>query len=847
MDLDAVSVERFCGRYVVCSVLFVAFEGLGTCLFGSTDSHSACWLDNNDTGPLHSVLADDEADEPVIENAEAADEPVAYVPPSNAEQFSYEAEVSRMLDIVVNSLYQNQDVFLRELISNASDALDKIRYLLLTEPDTYKTSETEIPLEVKIEYDEEASTLTIRDTGIGMTKQDMVSHLGTVARSGTTKFMEALKDGEASVNQIGQFGVGFYSTFLVADRVTVASKHPTSAAQYVWESTNGASEFHIYEDPRGASLERGTEITLHLKSGDARKDYTSFYKLKQMASHYSEFVTYPISLRQTETMEVEVEDEEEEAVKDEEKKDEDDLEVGDDEDAEGEEEKPKKMKEVTTYNWEVINGNPAIWTRDKDEIADAEYQSFWKVLTGGSAGENATAWSHFNAEGNINFKSILYLPDEIPPNYRYGNMDKPDAALRLYVRKVLIGDNFDLLPRYLGFIRGVVDSDDLPLNVNRETLQESKVLKVIQKKLVRKAIDLIRQVAKESEEESDTEEETEDGEKTDSKYVSWYKKFSQNIKLGVLEDRPNQGKLMKLLRYESSKSDGKLISLQDYVGGMKEWQKDIYVLGCQSTEECANSPFLETFTDKDVEVLFLTDPMDEYLAREVRDFDSKKLVQISSENVKLHDEDEDLIKRREKVYQKQYKPLTKWLRKLYKGSVMRVQIAKRALGSIPAVVTSSEYGNSANMERILRAQAFSAGVDASQMGSMKVFELNPRHPIVVKLLEGCPDEDADDDAVVDKDVEEAAWMLHDMAMLSGGYPVSNPEALTKRMAKVLQSQFELDSLKLEPEINPPVEVEDEDDVPDLDGLGDLNDIDLDALKAQMGDMGDVNIDLDQEL
>lgn len=667
-----------------------------------------------------------------------------------------------------------------------------------------------------------------------MTKQDMVTNLGTVARSGTTKFLEAMKEsGGDAVNQIGQFGVGFYSAFLVANRVTVASKNPLDPVQHIWESTNGASEFHVYEDPRGNSLKRGTEITLHLKS-DAN-DYVKPYKLKELAGHYSEFVTYPISLRTTEVSEVEIEDE---ATEDTDKPDDDeDLEVSEEEDSTEDEKKPKKTKEVTTYSWDVINGNPAIWTRDKDEITDDEYQAFWDVLA--NDGSNATAWSHFNAEGNINFKSILYLPSEIPMSYRYGNVDPVDGAMRLYVRKVLIGDKFELLPKYLGFIRGVVDSDDLPLNVNRETLQESKILRVIQKKLVRKAIDMIRQLAKEEDDTDDEEESDEDAPKT-PKYIDWYKKFATNLKLGVLEDYGNQAKLMKLLRFETSKSEGKMVSFSDYVEGMKEWQKDIYVLGCSSIAECKQSSFLEPFTEKDVEVMFMTDAIDEYMMRNVRDFDKKKLVQISSESVKFGDEDEDLIKRREKVYKKQFEPLTKALKKLYKNTVTRVQVAKRSLGSVPAIVSSSDFGNSANMERIMRAQAFQQGADPMQVQAMKVFELNPRHPLVVKLLEGVPTEDAEgDDAVLSEETIDSAWMLHDLAMLNGGFPISDPEAHNKRLVKVMKSQLGVDSLKLQPEINPPVEVDDDggddsgDGEIDMDAF-DMNNIDIEALKAQMG-------------
>ena len=501
------------------------------------------------------------------------------------------------------------------------------------------------------------------------------------------------------------------------------------------------------------------------------------------------------------------------------------------------EEKPKETKEVTTQEWEDINQAPAIWTREKDSISEDEYQDFWKVLAKEEY-TNATSWSHFNAEGNINFKSILYLPGEIPSHYRFGNIDAVPGGLKLYVRKVLISDEFELLPRYLGFIRGVVDSEDLPLNVNRETLQESKIIQVIKKKLVRKALEMIRTFSKEEakvdDEEEAAEEDADQVAEKESPYIDWYKKFSVNLKMGVIDDEPNRGRLMKLLRFETSKSDGKWISLEDYVNNMKEWQTDIYFMAGMSVDEVKKSRFLERFKEKDVEVLFLTDPVDEYVVSNVRDFDGKKFVAISSESVKLKDEDENLTKRREKFYQKKFKPLTKWLKKLYGQSVMRVSVSKR-LGSTPAIVSSSEYGHSANMERIMRAQAFQQGVEENpMMRAMKVFEINPRHPLVLKLLEESPpekEEEGADPFVVAKETEEAAWLLHDMAMLAGGFQLADTEAHTKRMLGFLQSQLAVESLELEAEVDPPEEEEEAPEV-DLDGLDGLNmaDFDMDNME-----------------
>jgi heat shock protein beta len=370
-----------------------------------------------------------------------------------------------MLDIVVNSLYQNKDVFLRELISNASDALDKIRFLSISKPELL---DQEAKLQVEIEFDSEQNTLTIRDTGIGMTRDEMISNLGTVARSGTTRFLQALKEGggktSGDVSQIGQFGVGFYSAFLVADRVQVASKLPDSANQFIWTTTNGASDFQIFLDPRGNSLTRGSEIVLFLK--EDCMEYADEIKLQNLAKHYSEFVTHPIFLRTEQTIEVEVDDQENPEKEDGDERTNGDIEGLEVKEDDEEEEKPKKTKEVTTFEFEQLNGNPAIWTRSKEDISDEEYQSFYKVVAH-DENTDTEIWSHFAAEGNINFKSLLYLPKDPPQAWMTGMQDMGKTGLSLYVRKVLISDEFELLPRYLSFLRGVVDSDDLPLNVNR--------------------------------------------------------------------------------------------------------------------------------------------------------------------------------------------------------------------------------------------------------------------------------------------------------------------------------------------------------------------------------------------
>lgn len=438
----------------------------------------------------------------------------------------------------------------------------------------------------------------------------------------------------------------------------------------------------------------------------------------------------------------------------------------------------------------------------------------------------AETWTHFNAEGNINFKSILYIPKDPPASWQSGLMEHDATGLSLYVRKVLISDEFELLPRYLSFMKGVVDSDDLPLNVNRETLQESKIIQVIKKKVVRKALEMLKNFQKDSDAAMETEDETaadeEDAPKV-NKYNEWYRQFSPSLKMGAIEDEPNRGKIMKLLRFTSTTSNGELVTMEKYIENMKDWQNEIYFIAGDRMESVEKSHFLEPFVEKGVEVLYFIDPVDEYMAGHVRKFDGKSFKNIATDNVKLKDdeEDEDLITRRDKFYKEKFKPLTKWLKKLYGMNVMRISISKR-LVSAPAIVSTADFGHSANMERLMRAQANSHGQNEFAMRSMKIFEINPRHPMVLKLLEGAPPEDADDDYKVPSEIEDAAWVLHEMALLNGGFPISDAKGHSNRILKFLQSSLGLETLSLEPHPELPVE---EDLPPDFDG----DDIDIDEL------------------
>jgi len=550
-----------------------------------------------------------------------------------ADKFEFQAEVNRLMDIVINSLYKNKEIFLRELISNASDALDKARFKGIKEKEYLDTKKE---LEVRISYDKEARTLTISDSGVGMTRTELVDNLGTVAKSGTTNFMEQLGgEGDGDLSMIGQFGVGFYSIYLVSEKVTVASKSNDEDTQHVWSSQADGS-FVVSPDPRGNTLGRGTEITMYLK--DDASEFLDDYKIESLVKRYSEFITFPIYLRKTveEIVAADDEDDEEYEDGDEEDLDEEEGEVEyEDEEEEGEEEEKKTETKKTTENtkipdsynpdpdsphdptikkavlnfeWVRANDNTAIWARDKEEITDDEYKEFYRNLAkDGTASNN---WIHFKAEGEVEFKGILYIPEEAPHDM-YDKFYEKDAKIRLYVRKVLITDEFDdLVPQYLNFLRGVVDSDDLPLNVNREGLQQSKILKVMGKKLVRKALEMIRKLAKADDEwEPDEDDKDQKGEVRKSPYMRFWDQFGKSIKLGVIEDTSNRSKLTKLLRYKTSKSgaDG-WRSLEDYVADMKEWQTNIYYIAGESMEALESSPFLEKLKQKDLEVLYLIDP-----------------------------------------------------------------------------------------------------------------------------------------------------------------------------------------------------------------------------------------------
>lgn len=713
---------------------------------------------------------------------------------SNAEKFEFQAEVSRLMDIIINSLYSNKDIFLRELISNASDALDKIRFLSLTDKEILGEGDSS-KLEIQIKLDKEKKILSIRDRGIGMTKEDLIKNLGTIAKSGTSAFVEKMQT-SGDLNLIGQFGVGFYSVYLVADYVEVISKH-NDDKQYVWESkADGA--FAISEDVWNEPLGRGTEIRLHLR--DEAGEYLEESKLKELVKKYSEFINFPIYMWASKEVEKEVpadEDEAEEETSESSSSDEgeeEDAEKGEDEEAE-KKPKTKKLKE-TIHEWELLNDVKAVWLRNPKEVTDEEYIKFYHSLAKDFSDEKPLAWSHFTAEGDVEFKAILFVPPKAPHDLYESYYNANKSNFKLYVRRVFISDEFDeLLPKYLNFLKGLVDSDTLPLNVSREMLQQHSSLKTIKKKLVRKALDMIRRIAEEDPDELNVKDkkEVEKSDEDDTKkgqYTKFWNEFGKSIKLGIIEDATNRNRLAKLLRFESTKSDGKLASLDQYISRMKPGQKDIFYITGTSKEQLEKSPFLERLTKKNYEVIFFTDPVDEYLMQYLMEYEGKKFQNVSKEGLKIGKDSKD------KDLKESFKDLTKWWKDaLASDNVDDVKISNR-LADTPCVVVTSKYGWSANMERIMQSQTLSDASKQAYMRGKRVLEVNPRHPIIKELRERVAKDPED------ANVKQTAQLIYQTALMESGFMLPDPKDFASHIYSSVKSSLN---------INPEATVEEEDD------------------------------------
>ncbi|KAE9451121.1 hypothetical protein C3L33_16978, partial [Rhododendron williamsianum] len=624
------------------------------------------------------------------------------VPETSGKRHEYQAKVSRLLDLIVHSLYSHKEVFLRELVSNASDALDKLRFLSVTDSSLLGDAGE---LEIRIKPDPDNGTITITDTGIGMTKEELINCLGTIAQSGTSKFLKALKENKdlgADNGLIGQFGVGFYSAFLVAEKVEVSTKSPHSDKQYVWESVADSSSYMIREetDPEKL-LSRGTQITLYLR----------------------------------------VEEEEE-------------PKEGEETKPEAEKKKAKKTKTEKYWDWELTNETKPIWMRNSKEVQKEEYNEFYKKTFNEFL--DPLGYTHFTTEGEVEFRSVLYLPGMAPLNNE--DITNPKTKnIRLYVKRVFISDDFDgeLFPRYLGFVKGVVDSNDLPLNVSREILQESRIVRIMRKRLVRKTFDMIQDIA-----ESENKED----------YKKFWENFGKFIKLGCIEDSGNHKRITPLLRFFSSKSEEDLISLDDYVENMGENQKAIYYLATDSVQSAKTAPFLEKLVQKDIEVLYLVEPIDEVAIQNLQTYKEKKFVDISKEDLDLGDEDEV----KENETKQDYNLLCDWVKQQLGDKVAKVQVSKR-LSTSPCVLVSGKFGWSANMERLMKAQTLGDTASLEFMRGRRILEINPDHPIIKDLNAACKN------APESTEAKRTVDLLYDTALISSGFSPDNPADLGNKI------------------------------------------------------------------
>ncbi|EPY87751.1 heat shock protein HSP 90-alpha [Camelus ferus] len=616
------------------------------------------------------------------------------------ETFAFQAEIAQLMSLIINTFYSNKEIFLRELISNSSDALDKIRYESLTDPSKLDSGKE---LHINLIPNKQDRTLTIVDTGIGMTKADLINNLGTIAKSGTKAFMEALQAG-ADISMIGQFGVGFYSAYLVAEKVTVITKH-NDDEQYAWESSAGGS-FTVRTDT-GEPMGRGTKVILHLK--EDQTEYLEERRIKEIVKKHSQFIGYPITL------------------------------------------------------FEELNKTKPIWTRNPDDITNEEYGEFYKSLT--NDWEDHLAVKHFSVEGQLEFRALLFVPRRAPFDL-FENRKKKNN-IKLYVRRVFIMDNCEeLIPEYLNFIRGVVDSEDLPLNISREMLQQSKILKVIRKNLVKKCLELFTELAEDKE-----------------NYKKFYEQFSKNIKLGIHEDSQNRKKLSELLRYYTSASGDEMVSLKDYCTRMKENQKHIYYITGETKDQVANSAFVERLRKHGLEVIYMIEPIDEYCVQQLKEFEGKTLVSVTKEGLELPEDEEEKKKQEEK--KTKFENLCKIMKDILEKKVEKVVVSNRLVTS-PCCIVTSTYGWTANMERIMKAQALRDNSTMGYMAAKKHLEINPDHSIIETLRQKA---EADKN---DKSVKDLVILLYETALLSSGFSLEDPQTHANRIYRMIKLGLGID-------------------------------------------------------
>ena len=636
------------------------------------------------------------------------------------EKKEFKTEVQQLLDLVIHSLYSNKDIFLRELISNGSDAIDKLRFNALSDK---KLLKDQTDFRIKLFTDNDAKTLIIEDNGIGMTKDELEANIGTIASSGTRRFMEEIKKGNSSDNPelIGQFGVGFYSAFMVADKVTLKTRPAGSDESWTWESSGDGS----YEITEGGRDKNGTEITLSLKE-DCR-DYIVEFRLREIIKKYSDFVEYPILMDIT--------------------REEPEL------DEEG---KPKEgVEKKVTITEETLNSMKAIWMRPKSEVKKDEYNDFYKHISHDYTDPFKTI--HYSAEGTLEFKALLYLPSKAP--FDMFQHEGIKHGINLYVKRVFIMDNCEaLVPRYLRFVKGVVESNDLPLNVSREILQEDLIIKKIEKIVTSKILTTLKGMMKKSKED----------------YINFYKEFGKVIKEGIEVDPTNKDKIKDLLLYESSKTKpGEYISLKEYTERMIADQKNIYFLTGDSRATVDNSPHLEVFKKKDVEVLFMTEPVDEFILPGFGEYSDKNLKSIAQGDIDLGTEEEKKIaEEQKKEVTGKYKNLIKKIEESLKEDVKEVRLSNRLTDS-PSCLVTDEGDINPQMERIF------AAMNQPVPEVKRILEINPNHPVIEKMNKIFESDKKD------SKVSDFSELLHNQALLTEGVAVKDPVRFSKLITDLM--------------------------------------------------------------
>lgn len=654
------------------------------------------------------------------------------------ETYAFSADINQLLGLIINAVYSNKEVFVRELISNASDALNKIRYESLTDTSCLDRDNN---LEIKISFDKTNRILTFRDTGIGMTKDELINNLGTIASSGTKKFLESMTASK-DMQLIGQFGVGFYSAYLVADKVVVISKN-NNDEQYSWEST-GNGTFSVQRDETDYQLKRGSIMQLYLK--EDMNEYLEESRITSLIKKHNQFIEFPIYIETQKTREVTVEDE---AIVNDEAKVVDDVKVED------VVEEPKKVTE-TYFEFEQVNKDKPLWSRNPKEVSEDEYSEFYKSLTGDY--DSYLDVAHFNVEGQVEFKGLLYIPKRSPIDL-FDGQTKRKGMIKLYSRKVFITDDCeDILPEYMKFVRGIIETDDIPLNISRETLQQSKILKVIGKNIIKKALDMFNKISNDPD-----------------KFRIFYEQYNKSIKLGIHEDSTYRNKLTPLLRYETSNSNGDQISLDDYVENMKDGQPAIYYITAESVKSINNSPFLEKLKSKNFEVIYMCDPLDEYITQQVKDYKDKKLVCITKENLELSLDDSE--KEEFEQAKNEYKNVCDFIKSTLSDEVEKVVVSNK-LSDSPCVLSTSEFGWTANMQRILKAQTFNRP-EMNYMMGRKVLEINPNNKIIQKIKFRLDSEQ------IDSRLTDLVNVLYDVTLQSSGFTLENPSLFSNRVLKLI--------------------------------------------------------------